>query len=204
MHALLPIKALQFIHKITNHTILGKFQSFNFLRSKKKKHLVTFLLRVMTTSKYIVLVFLAITYLSAVSWAGNVDYEEFVSAECGYTRYPTLCVQTLTQLGSHQKVDILFALVNKTIVETKMPDSYVGSLASSSISPYSTLIQTAGTYIHVIFTLHAVLLILIPFSCFSISLICRNMHIYLFNELSASCKCACVKGEKYHYNYESF
>ncbi|XP_057806588.1 pectinesterase-like [Salvia miltiorrhiza] len=100
----------------------------------------------MEPSKYIVIVFLAITCFSAVSWARNVDYEEAVRGECSYTRYPTLCGETLTQLGSHDRnIDFLSILVNDTISQTKMPDT--NSYASSnSISPNSQLIQTATDY----------------------------------------------------------
>lgn len=104
------------------------------------------MLRFMEASKYdVVYVLFAITCLCAVSWAGNIDYEEAVRAECGHTRYPTLCVQTLTPLGSRvPQLDFLSALVNSTISQTKMPDSFVGSLAAStSISPDSLHIQTA-------------------------------------------------------------
>lgn len=103
------------------------------------------MLRLMEPSKYIAYVFLAITCLSAVSRAGNIDYEEAVRVECGHTRYPTLCVQTLTPLGSRvPRVDFLSALVNNTISQTKMPDSFFGSLtASTSISPNSLHVKTA-------------------------------------------------------------
>lgn len=44
--------------------------------------------------------------------------------ECNFTRYPNLCVETLNMgLGSgyYQHVDIVSALVNKTLYETKLP-----------------------------------------------------------------------------------
>lgn len=103
----------------------------------------------MGPSKDIVLVFLAITCLSAVSWAGNLDYEEAVRGQCGYTRYPILCGQTLTQLGSGvRNIDILSFFINETISHIKMPD--IDSYSSNSISLDSQLIQTAtGTLSHV-------------------------------------------------------
>ncbi|KAH6821415.1 Plant invertase/pectin methylesterase inhibitor superfamily [Perilla frutescens var. hirtella] len=100
----------------------------------------------MATSKYIALMFLAVTCLSAVSWAGNVNFEEAVRVECGFTRYPTLCVKTLTPASVDPNGDFLSTLVSKTISETKMPDSYVGSLTSNSLSLDSQLIQTATDY----------------------------------------------------------
>ncbi|XP_030448592.1 pectinesterase [Syzygium oleosum] len=50
-----------------------------------------------------------------------------VQEQCGLTRYPTLCVRTLAGSGS---ADILSALVNKTILETKLPSSYFSQIAS--------------------------------------------------------------------------
>ncbi|XP_058079531.1 pectinesterase-like [Magnolia sinica] len=48
--------------------------------------------------------------------------KENVHRECGYTRYPDLCMDTLLGLG-HQHGDILPALVEKIRDETKMPTS---------------------------------------------------------------------------------
>ncbi|XP_047968227.1 pectinesterase-like [Salvia hispanica] len=103
----------------------------------------------MDSSKYTVLLvlFLAITCLCQVSWAGNEAYAEVVRGQCGYTRYPTLCGQTLTRLGSKDpNVDFLSLLVNETISQTKMPR--IQSFASNSISPNYQLIQTSMDYCH--------------------------------------------------------
>ncbi|KAG6387568.1 hypothetical protein SASPL_152760 [Salvia splendens] len=102
----------------------------------------------MELSKYVLVVlFLAITCLCQFSWAGNLDYEEAVRGQCGYTRYPTLCGQTLSQLGSKDRnVDFLTLLVNETISQVKMPE--LVSLATTSISADSQLIQTAMDYCH--------------------------------------------------------
>ncbi|KAL1566823.1 pectinesterase [Salvia divinorum] len=96
----------------------------------------------MEPSKYILVVLvLAITCLCQVSCAENLDYEEAVRGQCGYTRYPTLCGQTLSQLGSRDRnVDFLTILVNETISQVKMPD--LVSLADSQ------LIQTDTDYCH--------------------------------------------------------
>lgn len=51
--------------------------------------------------------------------------QKHVDEQCRFTRYSTLCVDTMTGLGSeNQKLDILSALINKTILETKLPTSY--------------------------------------------------------------------------------
>ncbi|XP_073287509.1 probable pectinesterase/pectinesterase inhibitor 54 [Primulina huaijiensis] len=74
--------------------------------------------------------------LSAISWATTNSYTEEILTQCRYTRYPNLCVQTLTGLGSKndQNVDFLYALVNKTISETRLPRSDYVELSSHFIS----------------------------------------------------------------------
>lgn len=52
-----------------------------------------------------------------------------VQEQCGFTRYPALCVRTLAGSGS---ADILSALVNKTILETNLPPSYFAQITSLS------------------------------------------------------------------------
>ncbi|KAL0410364.1 UNVERIFIED_CONTAM: putative pectinesterase/pectinesterase inhibitor 54 [Sesamum latifolium] len=76
---------------------------------------------------------------------GGVD--EDVRTQCGFTRYPTLCVQTLTGLGSgNPNLDILSALVNRTISETKMPDSNFEILSYHFISPEAQQARIAMDY----------------------------------------------------------
>ncbi|KAK9275638.1 hypothetical protein L1049_022905 [Liquidambar formosana] len=65
---------------------------------------------------------------SAVVLAGDAmnSNANYVGEACGFTRYSSLCVETLSGLassGSSQNVHILSALVDKTISETKMPTS---------------------------------------------------------------------------------
>ncbi|XP_030530621.1 pectinesterase [Rhodamnia argentea] len=55
------------------------------------------------------------------------EHSRHVQEQCGFTRYPALCVRTLARSGS---VDLLSALVNKTILETKLPSSYFAQIAS--------------------------------------------------------------------------
>ncbi|MED6224227.1 hypothetical protein PIB30_081880 [Stylosanthes scabra] len=53
--------------------------------------------------------------------------------ECTHTRYPNLCDETLKELmmssgkNDHENVDIILALVNKTMYETNLPTSYFAS-----------------------------------------------------------------------------
>ncbi|KAL7133318.1 hypothetical protein ABFS83_12G132600 [Erythranthe nasuta] len=103
----------------------------------------------MATSKCIIQFPILLTILScliAVSCAAN-NKEPLIKNECGYTRYPTLCVQTLTasETANDQNIDLLSALVNKTIHETNLPPSYFDSLIINSrlTSPAAQLIRTA-------------------------------------------------------------
>lgn len=52
-------------------------------------------------------------------------YQKNVQVECRFARYPSLCVETLIGMGSgHKPIDMIYALVNKTLSETKLPTSY--------------------------------------------------------------------------------
>ena len=67
---------------------------------------------------------------ASISWDAMDDNQNYVK-ECGFTRYPSLCVETLTRLGSaNQPVDIVLALVNKTISETKLATSNFAKFSS--------------------------------------------------------------------------
>ncbi|KAL3625253.1 hypothetical protein CASFOL_030707 [Castilleja foliolosa] len=94
---------------------------------------------------FVPLVLLAISSNCILSTANEgYDDQVGVSSQCGHTRYPTLCVQTLTGLSlvGNQNSDVLSALVNKTISETTLPDSYFDSLNTRSMSPEAQLTQT--------------------------------------------------------------
>ena len=76
---------------------------------------------------------LVITFLvlgCALTWItmseATVDsYPEHAHYECSHTRYPNLCAETLMGLSSgNQNVNVILALVNKTIFETNLPSSY--------------------------------------------------------------------------------
>lgn len=84
--------------------------------------------------KCIILWVLVISNLSIVC-LGSKDaaFDERVRAQCGFTRYPTLCVQTLGGLGSG--VDLLSVLVNTTMSQTNLPHSNFEVLSSHFISP---------------------------------------------------------------------
>ncbi|XP_075658924.1 putative pectinesterase/pectinesterase inhibitor 54 [Castanea sativa] len=67
---------------------------------------------------------------ASISWAAMDDNQNYVK-ECGFTRYPILCVETLTRLDSaNQPVDIVLALVNKAISETKLTTSNFAKFSS--------------------------------------------------------------------------
>ncbi|CAA0821504.1 Probable pectinesterase/pectinesterase inhibitor 54 [Striga hermonthica] len=79
---------------------------------------------------------LCVLTLATISWARKVDFvEDNVKSQCGLTRYPALCAQTLTGGGLAPNVHILSALVNGTLSESKLPDSNFEALSSHFISP---------------------------------------------------------------------
>ncbi|KAK6147550.1 hypothetical protein DH2020_018462 [Rehmannia glutinosa] len=84
----------------------------------------------------------------SVCWATKNGFdEEDVRTECGITRYPTLCHQTLAGLGSGiPNVDLLSVLINKTISETKLPGSNFEILSSHFISPEAQEVRMAMDY----------------------------------------------------------
>ena len=88
-----------------------------------------------------VLVWLVIIFGVAMSSLGDVKAKANsmdVHTECGFTRFPKLCVETLSGLGSepNQYADIISTLVNKTIRETKqLPASNFAKLSYHFITP---------------------------------------------------------------------
>ncbi|CAK9143268.1 unnamed protein product [Ilex paraguariensis] len=92
---------------------------------------------------------------TTTSWAAKDPFEEYyVRTQCGYTRFPSLCVDTLKGLGlgsghGHQHVDLLSALVNKTMFETKqMPISNFAKLSYHFISLEAQHVRMATGYCH--------------------------------------------------------
>lgn len=67
-----------------------------------------------------------------ISGAAMDGYQTSVLKECKYARYPRLCVQSLMSFesASTQHVQIVSALINKTISETKLPPSYFAKFSS--------------------------------------------------------------------------
>ncbi|XP_073157189.1 probable pectinesterase/pectinesterase inhibitor 54 [Henckelia pumila] len=98
-----------------------------------------------TNCKLVFLLLAILPSLSAISWASTNSYTEEISTQCGYTRYPNLCVQTLTGLGSKnlQNNDFLYALVNKTISQTGLPRSNFAQLSTHFISLEAQQARTA-------------------------------------------------------------
>ncbi|KAK4391916.1 putative pectinesterase/pectinesterase inhibitor 54 [Sesamum angolense] len=86
----------------------------------------------MATLKCIIVLVLAISTLSVGSSRAAKD--GYVRNPCVYTRFPALCLQSLTGLGSgNQTVDVLSVLVNRTIFESRLPDH--GLISSHFVSP---------------------------------------------------------------------
>ncbi|GER49956.1 plant invertase/pectin methylesterase inhibitor [Striga asiatica] len=81
------------------------------------------------------IVLCVLTTLATISWARKVDFVEEVKSRCGLTRYPALCSQTLTEGGLAPNVHMLSALINKTLSESKLPNSNFEALSSHFISP---------------------------------------------------------------------
>ncbi|XVE70786.1 hypothetical protein DITRI_Ditri10aG0098600 [Diplodiscus trichospermus] len=64
--------------------------------------------------------------------AATGNFQKHVHEQCDFTTYPTLCVDTMRALGSeNQQVDIVSALINKTIFETRLPTSYFTKFSSN-------------------------------------------------------------------------
>ncbi|KAM5547093.1 hypothetical protein ABKV19_001546 [Rosa sericea] len=85
--------------------------------------------------QFVVLGFLWVLGGASVSGAALEKYQVHVKKECSFTRYPNICVQTLMGLGGSghqdpQQVDIMSALVNKTIYETRLATSEFSQFSS--------------------------------------------------------------------------
>ncbi|KAA8534725.1 hypothetical protein F0562_029833 [Nyssa sinensis] len=86
---------------------------------------------------------------ATMSCAAMDPYQERVQTECSFTRYPSVCVESLKGLGSgNQHVDILSALFNKTISETKLPVSNFAKLSYHFITPEAQRTRLATDYCH--------------------------------------------------------
>ncbi|XP_039066340.1 pectinesterase [Hibiscus syriacus] len=59
-------------------------------------------------------------------------YHKHVHEQCRFTRYSSLCADTMAGFVSgNQQVDVVSALINKTILETNLPTSYFTQLSSN-------------------------------------------------------------------------
>lgn len=73
--------------------------------------------------------------VSSLCWGKESAFNERVRTQCGFTRFPTLCVQTLEKLGSNDpNLDLLYALVNTSMSQTNLPNSNFEVLSSHFIS----------------------------------------------------------------------
>ncbi|EEF46198.1 pectinesterase [Ricinus communis] len=73
--------------------------------------------------------FMIFWLLGSALAASSMDENLQIQEECSFTRYPSLCLQTLRGLRD-DSVHIVSALVNKSISETKLPVSFFTSLTS--------------------------------------------------------------------------
>lgn len=82
---------------------------------------------------------MAITTVGIVFWllgavwaasALDTSYQQHVHSECTLTRYPSLCINTLSTAPKTE--DIMSALIEKTISETKMPNSGISAQSTSA------------------------------------------------------------------------
>lgn len=81
----------------------------------------------------------------------DVSVQQHIHTQCGYTRFPALCVETLTAgLASNNVnvVDIMSLLINKTLSESKLPVSNFEALSSHFISDEAQHARASiGTYL---------------------------------------------------------
>lgn len=75
--------------------------------------------------------------------------EDHVRVQCGYTRYPSLCLKTLSAAGNRH-VDVLSALLNSTVSFTALPVSNFESLSSRFVSSEAQLARQSIGIIYVV------------------------------------------------------
>ncbi|KAL3535468.1 hypothetical protein ACH5RR_003929 [Cinchona calisaya] len=82
----------------------------------------------------LIIMFSCLLFL-AISGASTVPYESQARSQCGYTRFPGLCAESLLGFPSkNQYVAIISALINKTISASYLPVSNFESLSYHFIS----------------------------------------------------------------------
>ncbi|KAL8492628.1 hypothetical protein ACS0TY_023998 [Phlomoides rotata] len=84
----------------------------------------------------------------SISCSGTKGGDE-IKTQCEFTRYPTLCAQTLTGLSSpNPNVDFLSTLVNISISKAKLPASNFEVLSAHFVSPEAQQARAAIDYCH--------------------------------------------------------
>ncbi|XP_027338373.1 pectinesterase [Abrus precatorius] len=87
------------------------------------------------------LVITVIVLGSALTWISMSELE-LAHSECNLTRYPNLCAETLTGLGSgNHNVDNIVALVNKTIYETNLSSSYFAEFKINDVQEAHSVVD---------------------------------------------------------------
>lgn len=80
------------------------------------------------------LVGLFVLWGATIAPAAIDGFQQQILKACNFTRYPSLCVQTMMKFDStghdDKHVHIIPALVNMTISETKFPTSYSAEFSS--------------------------------------------------------------------------
>ncbi|CAA2974593.1 pectinesterase-like [Olea europaea var. sylvestris] len=102
----------------------------------------------MATLECAVILLLVILSSCSVSWSTKNPYEENIGLQCGFTRHPSLCAETLRVSGSRNQADFISVLVNKTIYESKLPVSNFEQLSVHFVSREAQHARMAIDYCH--------------------------------------------------------
>nr|GLL23336.1 pectinesterase-like [Ipomoea trifida] len=103
--------------------------------------------------RFIVCCWLVVVVVATIGAATSADH---MRVQCGYTRYPSLCLRTLSRLGTdsgNRRVDVLSALLNSTVSLTTLPVSNFESLSSSFVSSEAQLARHSIGYCHELTTM---------------------------------------------------
>ncbi|KAJ7980513.1 Pectinesterase [Quillaja saponaria] len=77
----------------------------------------------------------------------DTAYQQRVLNHCSFTRYPSLCLETLTGMRAGiQDVDIISALIHKIISETKLPASDLSDLSTQYGAQEAQVIYSVTDY----------------------------------------------------------
>ncbi|KAL1364024.1 probable pectinesterase/pectinesterase inhibitor 54 [Arachis hypogaea] len=103
----------------------------------------------MTRTQELVMMITFLVLGCALTMAETAALEHAHHYECTHTRYPSLCDETLKELmssGNDKNVDIILALVNKTISETNLPRSYFASFETQDNAQQDKSSSSVGGY----------------------------------------------------------